>query len=334
MSRSRTTAILSLVALAVALGCAPAGDFTIGTFSGPGTDDTAAAAVAVVSGDNQTGTFGTALPDPLVVRVTNSTGDSLNGVPVDWSVTAGGGAVSRTSTTTDAQGQAQVTLTLGPGGINTVQATVRNTSLTASFTATATSGTDNTAASILLVSGDNQSAALNTALPDSLVVRVRNAAAQNLSGVTVQWTVTEGGGTLGSATSSTDAQGQASNTLTVGSGTGPQTVTAAVQSNTSLAVTFNATATAVGAAAGVTVDNDFFTPANVPVLSGGVVTWTWAPGAVTHNVTWVSGGFANSGDQSSGTHQVNFPAAGTFNYYCSIHGTPTTGMRGTVTVSN
>jgi plastocyanin len=145
--------------------------------------------------------------------------------------------------------------------------------------------------------------------------------------------VTEGGGTLASATSTTDAQGQASNRLTVGVTAGPQTVSAAVQSDPSVSVTFNATAAAVTGTASVTVADDSFTPSNAQVLAGGVVTWTWAAGAATHNITWVSGGFADSGDRASGTFQLTFGAPGTFNYYCSIHGTPTTGMRGTVTVN-
>jgi plastocyanin len=171
-------------------------------------------------------------------------------------------------------------------------------------------------------------------LPNPLVVRVRNAGSQDLNNVTVQWTVTQGAGALGTPTSNTNVQGQASNTLTVGAGAGAQTVTAAVQSNTSLNVTFTATANAITTTAGVTVSNNQFSPFNGKVLATGTVTWTWAPGAVTHNVTWVAGGFTNSGDKSTGTHQVTFPAAGTYSYYCSIHGTPGGGMNGTVTVSN
>jgi len=161
---------------------------------------------------------------------------------------------------------------------------------------------------------------------------VQNALNQPLQGVTVAWTVTEGGGTLGAATSMTDAQGQASNTYTVGGTAGANTIEAAVQSNSAIKVAFTATATSAGAV-GVTVGNNFFDPSAATVSAGGTVTWTWAVGAITHNVTWVSGGFANSADQNSGTHQVTFPSAGTFSYYCSFHATPTTGtMRGTVTV--
>jgi plastocyanin len=95
-------------------------------------------------------------------------------------------------------------------------------------------------------------------------------------------------------------------------------------------VEFTATATAAGAA-GVSVQDNVFNPANATLNAGGTVTWTWT-GSNPHDVTWVAGGFTNSSTQTSGTHDVTFPSTGTFSYYCTVHGTPTTGMRGTVTV--
>jgi plastocyanin len=330
LSRSIVAAAATL-ALSLACGSEPTG----GNNPPPGGADTTPAAISVASGNNQSGTVGTAVANPLVVKVTNAAGDSLLGVQVDWAVTTGGGSLSSASSTTSSLGRAQVTLTLGPNvAIHTVTATVHNTSIGTSFNATSIAAPDLTPASITIVSGDGQSATVGDPLPSPLVVRVRNAGAQDLSGVTVEWTVTGGAGALGSPTSSTNASGQASNTLTVGGTAGAQTVTAAVQSNTSLNVTFNGTANAITGTAGVTVSNNQFSPFNAKVLAGGTVTWTWAPGAVTHNVTWVAGGFANSGDKSTGTHPVTFPAAGTYSYYCSIHGTPGGGMNGTVTVSN
>ena len=147
MSPSRSTTMLAAASLTAVLACVPFGESTTGISSGPpGTaDTTGAAAVAVVSGNNQTAPFGTALPDPLVIRVTNTAGDSVEDVLVDWAVTQGGGSLSALSSSTDASGLAQVSLTLGPGGTNRVQATVRSTSLTADFTATATATAASTA---------------------------------------------------------------------------------------------------------------------------------------------------------------------------------------------
>ena len=83
------------------------------------------ASLAIVSGDNQAGTPGDALADPLVVEVQDAEGDAVEGVPVTFEVTAGGGSLSATTATTNASGRAQTTLTLGSErGINSVQASV------------------------------------------------------------------------------------------------------------------------------------------------------------------------------------------------------------------
>lgn len=82
---------------------------------------------------------------------------------------------------------------------------------------------------------------------------------------------------------------------------------------------------------GVTIADNSFSPGAKSVAVNTTVTWTWS-GGNQHNVTWTAGSPAASTTQSSGTYQRNFDTAGTFDYYCSIHGTPTTGMRGTVTV--
>jgi plastocyanin len=76
-----------------------------------------------------------------------------------------------------------------------------------------------------------------------------------------------------------------------------------------------------------------FSPSTVDIAAGGTVTWTWAAGNVLlHNVT--SGdavpAFAPSATQMSGTFAHTFPTAGSFSYFCSIHGR--TVMFGTVNV--
>ena len=73
-----------------------------------------------------------------------------------------------------------------------------------------------------------------------------------------------------------------------------------------------------------------FDPAELTVAPGTTVVWAWAS-ALQHNITFNDG--ESSGNQSSGTYERTFAAAGTFPYHCTIHGTPTSGMRGVVTVS-
>lgn len=321
-SAQTCSGVIVALALVSAFGC---GD------SGPGTnpDTTTPAAIAIASGNNQTADVGADLGSPLVVRVTNAAGGPLQGVTVDWSVLSGGGTLGSASSATNAQGQAQVTYTVGAAaGANQVRAAVRGSAgLTTTFTLTAV---DNTPASMLKVSGDNQSATVSQSLASPLVVRVRNAGGQALQGIAVQWTVVQGGGVLGAASTATDAQGEASTTYTVGAATGANEVRAAVQAAPAINATFTATANAPPSGVTVAVTNFQFTPPSATVTAGGTVTWNFNQGI--HNVTWVAGGFTDSGDLGSGTYQVTFPSAGTYSYYCSIHGAPGSGMSGSITV--
>ncbi len=78
-----------------------------------------------VSGDNQQGLVGEPLAKPFVVSVKDQNGSVFAGAVVSFSVTAGGGTLSATTATTDANGRARSTLTLGSDpGTNTVTATV------------------------------------------------------------------------------------------------------------------------------------------------------------------------------------------------------------------
>jgi plastocyanin len=77
-----------------------------------------------------------------------------------------------------------------------------------------------------------------------------------------------------------------------------------------------------------------FSPALDSVAVGSTVTWTNQDG-FAHTVTYASGpdaGFDSGNIGSAGTFQHTFMTAGTIVYYCRIHGTPTSGMRGTIVV--
>jgi len=82
----------------------------------------------------------------------------------------------------------------------------------------------------------------------------------------------------------------------------------------------------------VSVRDNVFDPAAITVSPGATVTWTWA-GNEPHNVTWVESDLTDSSTQTSGTYQAAMPSAsGELVYYCTLHGTPTGGMRGTVQI--
>ena len=98
-------------------------------------------ALLKISGDNQTGASNVPLANPFVVEAQDENGSALTGIAVTFTVTAGEGTLSVTSTTTDPNGRAETTLTLGPHpGTNTVQVSAVGIAVPATFHAV--SGTE------------------------------------------------------------------------------------------------------------------------------------------------------------------------------------------------
>lgn len=73
---------------------------------------------------------------------------------------------------------------------------------------------------ITKIGGDNQTGAAATSLPNPLVVQVKDAAGDPISGTTVTFAVTSGGGSVSPLSALTDTNGQASTTLTLGANPG------------------------------------------------------------------------------------------------------------------
>lgn len=69
--------------------------------------------VVVVSGDEQAGTVGKELPEPVVVRVTDAAGHAIGGQLVNFRVTSGGGSVFAGTAQTNSEGEARERWTLG-----------------------------------------------------------------------------------------------------------------------------------------------------------------------------------------------------------------------------
>lgn len=200
-----------------------------------------AAAISIVSGDNQAAGAGVALGQPLVVRVVDGLNRPVSGETVAFTVEAGGGAVLPTSGTTGADGRVSTAWTLGPlAGTQRVRATVTGSSpaLVVTFTATASSGTG---AALTIVSGNAQTAPVKSALADSLVVKVTDVLGNPVSGVQVDWTVT-GGGTVSPSSVPTDASGLAATERVLGTIAGPQGAQASSAGLTPVAFTHTAIA--------------------------------------------------------------------------------------------
>ncbi len=183
------------------------------------------ATLAIVQGDAQSGVAGAPLPEPLVVRVTDTRDRPVIGTAVTFEVSSGGGTVAPETVTTDAEGIAAAQWSLGTrAGAQAVTVAVPGARppLGVEFDATAGAGA---ARNLTIVAGQGQAASVGSPLPEPLVVRVADQSDNAVSGVTVTWTP-EGGGSVDPASSVTDADGRASTQRTLGPGAGTQTTVA------------------------------------------------------------------------------------------------------------
>ena len=177
----------------------------------------------IVRGDAQSARVGTVLPDSLVVRVVDSYGNPLSGVPVAWSVSAGGGSLSEASRTTTSDGLAGVVWTLDSvAGSHTVEAIVGD-DVAAAFAATATVEP----AILSKRAGDEQIALPGTAVARPPSVTVADSARSVKAGVTIHFAVTGGGGSITGAVAVSDENGVAAvGSWTLGTEPGENTLTA------------------------------------------------------------------------------------------------------------
>lgn len=117
---SRVRSALGFPALAVALTLAGCGDLLQEPDTGLLLADLR---LQAVSGNAQAGSPGTALEDPLRVRVLDGADRPLAGLWVEWSVVEGSGRVEPRHSFSDADGFAEATWILGPStGPQIVQA--------------------------------------------------------------------------------------------------------------------------------------------------------------------------------------------------------------------
>jgi plastocyanin len=302
-----------------------------------------AVSVAKTSGDGQAGTVAQPLPNPLVITATQS-GTGAAGVTVTWSTTSPtAGSVTPTSTTTDADGNAAASWTLGNvSGAQTVKATVTGaTGSPLTFNATAVAGL----ASILAKGGgDAQTGETNAPLAAPLQANVTDEFGNDVAGVPVAWAAT--GATVSAPTVESDAAGVSQVSVTLGPTAGPITITADAPGLEGSPLTFTATATEpipTPTSISVSVRDDNFlsvrngtvNPAVDTVLAGGTVTWAWEPASNDPHTVTPTGSPTFTGHEVAvrpPPFTVTFNAPGTYSYYCTQHGSPTSGMRGRIVV--
>lgn len=174
---------------------------------GGGTEPPELASLQALSGNGQVGVAGRPLPAPLVVEADDGGGHPLPNVTLQFSVTQGDGQLDQTERTTDSQGRASVTFTLGstPGTAQQVSVSAAGTDISTSFSASATSPPT----AMDAFAGNGQSARSGVALPVPPQVRVVDNAGQPVGGVTVRFEVTRGGGSISGGVKVTGADGVA-----------------------------------------------------------------------------------------------------------------------------
>jgi VCBS repeat-containing protein len=177
------------------------------------------------SGDGQTGSVGSALPESLVVKVTDGFGNPVSGVAVQWSVLSGGGSISPERSTSGDDGRAAAERVLGPGaGPQTAQASASGFGGSpVTFTHTAIPAVP---ANLVLVSGNGRTAPAGFALADSLVVHLEDANGNGIGGKAISWVPSPGSGSASPGSSTTDPNGFASTQWTLGGAAGDNSLNA------------------------------------------------------------------------------------------------------------
>lgn len=187
--------------------------------------------LTIVSGNAQTANVSVGFALPLKVRLLEGSAPIVGEV-ITWSATGASGSsavLSTTSTTTNAQGAAQVNLTAGPaGGTVGVTATWAAGSKTATFIMFINDPNPALAMRALtMLSGNFQTGNLSDAFATPLVVRATNNGVA-VSGESVTFVVSgcTGGAMVSSASVVTDVQGKAHVNFTAGTAKGTCIVTA------------------------------------------------------------------------------------------------------------
>jgi plastocyanin len=203
-------------------------------------------------------------------------------------------------------------------------------------------GTDPGGENVIMVkaaaSGDGQSAPLGTVLANPLRVLL-TLGGEPAAGRNVAWQA-QAGIQLNPVTTTSDADGIASTVVTLPPFGSIRTITATAVGAIGSPQLFTVTATGAGTLVTVQVVNSEFLPSTFNLKAGGMVTFTWAAGSGPHNVIPVAPNLIPVSDNPAppGTHtgaysfDVTFPAAGTYKFYCGVHGGVDTGMHGTITV--
>jgi len=284
------------------------------------------------SGDGQTVIGGQAITSPLRVKVSRA-GTAVSGQSVTWSASAG--SISGNGLT-NSEGVATASWVLGlTAGTQTATATAGTSST--QFTGIATVALPGPIGiSPFGPTGDGQTGNIGSQLTNELRVLVTRGGVP-AGGELVIWRTNDANGFFEPPQSTSANDGIATSYWNLGTGLGTQTATAFAGSLSGPSSGFSAIAIPLPPGASTvklfTAGGSRFEPATLIVPAGTTVTFVWQDGF--HDVI-PSGSPSFPGVPTAfdppKSYQFTFAAPGTYKYYCSVHGTPTSGMRGTVIV--
>ncbi|MBK8284969.1 MAG: autotransporter outer membrane beta-barrel domain-containing protein [Ahniella sp.] len=197
-------------------GAAATADFTL---------NTPITVLRLLNATPQTGSVGSLADEDFMFQLSQDD-LAISGERVDFSI-VGAGSLNVDHAITDGNGKVFVRLRYGSSaGPVLITASALGGAATATASATAFSP------GLSSGGGNNQSGRPGELLPEPLVVQISQPpgepTAKGLAGVPVLWTVTCGGGTLQSGSTTTDAQGRSSNRFTLGPAPGCNDVKANV----------------------------------------------------------------------------------------------------------
>jgi plastocyanin len=189
-------------------------------------------------------------------------------------------------------------------------------------------------------SGDGQSGTAGQDLANPLRIVILQGAAP-ATGAIVTWSASGTGAVMTPRVDTTGPDGISASIWHLGSEVGAQSSQAAVTGGAEGSpVPFTATAAATpgGGPSPIEIQlrsdgGNRFEPANVTIPVGTTVTWRWVGGF--HDVTPTGNPtFSGNGNPVSAPHTFSqaFNTRGTYLYFCSVHGSASAGMRGTIVV--
>jgi hypothetical protein len=161
--------------------------------------------ISAAAGGGQSAAAGSALPVPLKVQVTDSySQNALSGVPVTFTDNPKGGVFNPPTAVTDSTGAASTSYTLPTkAGAYTVTASSAGYR-PASFSETSRPGA---VTAVVVATGQNQTAALNSPLPLPLVAKARDAYGNGVPGIPISFSDGGVGGAFSATTVTSNATG-------------------------------------------------------------------------------------------------------------------------------